>query len=546
MKLLKHTRVMLSVILLITVLLLTGCNNEKNIVKNFKLSQTELTVTEGQTATLTLVDLEEKDVGDYTVTWKTENDAVATVDNNGTVTAVSPGTVTVSAVVSTKKTEVSFPCTVTVNLNTTPLTSIAFSASVYSLGEGQTIDLNNEIIFYPTNAANRALTWKSSNPSIATVLNGVVAPASEGVTTVTASSADGSIVATCMIRVSEIAIDATGISFEQTEIYLTEGRTMLLTAKVTPENATGYSIVWTSSDPTVATVSNGAVTAIAEGHSTITARLVAGGTEYSATCVVMVEEAGGVTVPATKVQLSPSNMTVEGNSKGSFHFDVTVTPANCTEAPIWSTNRDDLIEIDPETGEFNIVDTLKGKDSVSVLITCTVGEIQSTAVVTIKPAKAELLIIGSGENLYDRAPLNSEKLDVAIVDDNDTPSVTWKSSDTTIATVAEDGTVTAKKAGTCTITATYKDDPTVTATYTVTVEEANFVSVKVGETVSIDPNLLPEDPTNWQIYGDAITLDEQECTVTGVSETGEDPINISCGSESNANVYVIPVYVLPQ
>lgn len=79
-------------------------------------------------------------------------------------------------------------------------------------------------------------------------------------------------------------IAATGIVLDQTELSLTVGESVTLTATVTPDNATDKSVTWTSSDPAVATVEGGEVTAIAEGGATITA--ACGEVSASVSCTV--------------------------------------------------------------------------------------------------------------------------------------------------------------------------------------------------------------------------------------------------------------------
>lgn len=545
MKQLKYQKLFLPVLLLLSgLLLLTGCSNGKKITKNFALSQTQASMMEGETVSISLTDLEKKKIGEYTVSWSSENEAIAAVDETGTITGVSVGTTTVSATVKTKKAEVAFPCTITVTKNTTPLSSIAFAASIYSLGEGQTLNLYDEAVFYPANAANKTLTWTSSNPSIASIQNGVVTPVSEGITTITATTPDGNISASCTVRVSKIAIPATGIAFNQESYNLTTGRTLTLTAKVTPENATGYSIIWSSSDPTVATVSAGVVTGISAGTATITARLNVSGTNLTAECQITVEGESNVSVPATRVEITPSSYTISEEDEGPFKFTTKIYPVNCTEQTHWLTTRDDLIEIDPDTGEFTVLNFPTDKQ-VSVVVSCVVGDIISEAVVNLKPIKPKLQIIAENIEIYDKEPKNTATLDVAFANSSEIPNVTWESSDSTVATVSKDGTVTAKKSGSCKIIATCKDDPSRTATITITVKKADFVTVRVGETISINPDLLPEEIESWLNLGEEfLTLNEADREITGKKKNDEPSIIVIISKTTGAKNLL--VYILPK
>lgn len=101
------------------------------------------------------------------------------------------------------------------------------------------------------------------------------------------------------------AFDATDVTIDQTEVSLKVGETTNLTATVTPDFASDKTIVWSSSDETIATVSaDGVVTAIAEGEATITAATANG--ELSATCLVKVSTPTGMEVPAIVKSVYPN------------------------------------------------------------------------------------------------------------------------------------------------------------------------------------------------------------------------------------------------
>ena len=110
----------------------------------------------------------------------------------------------------------------------------------------------------------------------------------EGTATITAKA--GEKTATCTVTVKKKVISVTSITLSKTALTLTEGDTETLTATVKPDNATDKSVTWSSSNPSVATVDNGKVTAVAEGTATITAK--AG--EKTATCTVRVKNINDV------------------------------------------------------------------------------------------------------------------------------------------------------------------------------------------------------------------------------------------------------------
>ncbi|MBQ9902694.1 MAG: Ig-like domain-containing protein [Clostridia bacterium] len=241
------------------------------------LSQTSLSLTKGNTATLTATVTPSGSTD--SVTWTSSNTAVATV-SNGVVTAVGNGSATITAKAGSK----SATCSVTV---TTPATGISLSQTSLSLTKGNTATLTATVT--PSGSSD-SVTWTSSNTAVATVSNGVVTAVGNGSATITAKA--GSKSATCSVTVTT---PATGISLSQTSLSLTKGNTATLTATVTPSGSTD-SVTWTSSNTAVATVSNGVVTAVGNGSATITAK--AG--SKSATCSVT------VTTPVTNYDVTPN------------------------------------------------------------------------------------------------------------------------------------------------------------------------------------------------------------------------------------------------
>jgi uncharacterized protein YjdB len=140
----------------------------------------------------------------------------------------------------------------------------------------------------PENATNKNVTWSSSNPSVATVSNGKVTALKAGSATIIVSSEDGGKTATCEIRVNTKTVSVTSVTLDRTSAELTVGDELTLTATVNPENATNKNVTWSSSNPSVATISNGKVTALKAGSATIIVSSVDGG--KTATCEVMVTE----------------------------------------------------------------------------------------------------------------------------------------------------------------------------------------------------------------------------------------------------------------
>lgn len=133
------------------------------------------------------------------VDWASPSPHIATVDQNGLLTAVAPGTVRI-VVRSKAFTDKQGFCDVTVTQDNT-LTGISLDADEITIAAGDSRNLT--VIFYPEYASNKNVTWKSSDASVVTVSDGKVFGLKEGTATVTATSEEGSFTAECVVIVGK-------------------------------------------------------------------------------------------------------------------------------------------------------------------------------------------------------------------------------------------------------------------------------------------------------------------------------------------------------
>ena len=139
----------------------------------------------------------------------------------------------------------------------------------------------------PDNATNKNVTWSSDNQNVATVdANGNVTAVGAGTAQITVTTADGSFTDTCQVTVNAATVPVTGVTLDKAELHLDVGDSETLTAAITPDNATDKAVRWTSSNPSVATVNNGEVTAVGAGEATITVTTAGG--SFTDTCEVTV------------------------------------------------------------------------------------------------------------------------------------------------------------------------------------------------------------------------------------------------------------------
>ena len=206
-------------------------------------------------------------------------------ENAFKVTAIAPGeTEIIIELENTSGSTISTKYQVEVKSPVVSVTDITLNKTSATLNVGGTETLTATVA--PSNATNKTVTWTSSNSSVASVSNGVVTAKAAGTATITVKTADGNKTATCTVTVKTPTVAVTGISLNKTATTLTVGATETLTATVAPTNATDKTVTWTSSNPSVASVSNGVITAKSAGTATITVKTADG--NKTASCVVVV------------------------------------------------------------------------------------------------------------------------------------------------------------------------------------------------------------------------------------------------------------------
>jgi uncharacterized protein YjdB len=135
------------------------------------------------------------------VTWKSANTGIVTV-TDGVVKGIGVGTAKVAVYVYNEDgNKVAASCTVTVTEPVVPVTGIALNTSSLTMAAGTTEQLTATV--KPNTATNQEVTWSSSDPSVATVdSTGKVTALTAGSTTITATTVDGGMIATCTVTVT--------------------------------------------------------------------------------------------------------------------------------------------------------------------------------------------------------------------------------------------------------------------------------------------------------------------------------------------------------
>ena len=249
-------------------------------VTSISLDNNLLLLTKGSVAVLTAT-VSPEDATDKTVLWSSDNPSVATVDQNGRVTAVDAGDAVITASAG------GFSATCAVYCLNIPVSAVVLNKTSLSLARGASETLKATVS--PSDASDKTVKWNSDNPSVATVdQDGQVTAVNSGAATITASA--GNVSATCAVSVF---VPVTSVTLNSANLTLSVGETALLEATVHPEDATDKNVTWYSSNPDVAAVDGGRITAVGFGQTVITAQ--AGALSAECLVTVLIESPSGVT-----------------------------------------------------------------------------------------------------------------------------------------------------------------------------------------------------------------------------------------------------------
>ena len=310
-------------------------------------------------------------------------------------------------------------------------------------------------------------------------------------------------------------VAATSVELNKNTLDLTVGGSETLTANVLPVDATNKDVTWVSSDPDVATVANGVVTAVKPGKTTITVSVEANST-LTDTCEVTVTDQ---TFPVTGVTLTPNKATL--NVGKTQKLTVEFAPTNATNKHVtWESNNEAVATV------ADGVVTAVGKGTATITVTTADGNHTATCEVTVKIPVSSVtlnptstaLVVGDTKQLTAKvAPANA-----------DDSTVTWKSGNTNVATVDQNGNVTAVGVGSTIIPAT-AGGKSATCKITVTAKPVPIerialsnAEVSVGRTIQLEPVFTPANTTQrdlkWSSSNNMIATINANGRVRGVAE----------------------------
>lgn len=460
----------------------------KSPAQHVSLDKTSLKLLEGESGKLTAT-VYPLNSTQKTLTWVSDHPDVASVDNEGNVTARKAGTATVTVKVAENVTAV---CKVTV---ISRVTGISLSETTVELKPGETHQLTATVL--PQNASNAEVTWYSDKESVATVSqSGLVTGVGPGETTVHAVTTDGGKMASCLVKVGT-PVKGITLSVSSKTLYVGDP-SLDISAALTPANATDKSLEWSSSDPEVASIAPGAalhavIKPLKPGKTTITATTKDGG--FTASCEVTVKR------HVSGVSLNKASLTLYVGETESLA--ATVAPEDASDkSVVWSSGNSAVASVSNGKVTAN-----KPGSAVIKVVTNDLSK-EAACTVTVKRHAESVELSQKEIKLY--LGENRSLTATVLPSDASDKNVTWSSSNPNVATVSTAGNVVSKSIGTTVITVKTADgghqaschvtvlEPVVYATsLTITPQALNM---NIGESASLTLQMLPSNANEKLVW----------------------------------------------
>ncbi len=352
------------------------------------------------------------------VTWKSSDNAVATVDQSGLVSLIRNGQAVITATTESGK-EVS--CVVQAVDPDNVVTQVAVDATEVTLYEGEARLMVAKV--KPSTAIDQMVTWTSSDEKVAQVgSNGLIAGIGGGDCVVYCTASSG------VAAEVKVHVNGTVIELKSTKLALKPGGSDKLSYALKPAGVE-VQVTWDSSAPEVATVSpDGTVTAVADGLSVITASLPNG---QKATCQLSV-----AAKPVSGIKISKKKLGLLAGDTYQFTYKIAPSDASINTVT-WSTS-DENVAVVAEDGTLTAV----GVGKCTVAARSHNGKAAKCQVQVKAPKVKSIQLSSSGEELR-LGQTESFQLDALI--EPETPAgnraLKWASNDKNVVTVDPSGLV---------------------------------------------------------------------------------------------------------
>ncbi len=351
-----------------------------------------------------------------------------------------------------------------------------------------------------------------------------------GAGSATTFSQPGNKTSTYSIEINESVCPITLSLNSSTAVTLDAGETISRTVRITNPEFTYMKVpitnaVWSSSNTSVATVSNGTVTAVAPGSAVITASVGSKSISFNV----------NVPVRPTAVNISKTAMSI--NIGKVDQLSATVVPDGTGIGITWASSDTSVAQVSSDgyvTANGIGTCTITASAGSYASATCKVTVLSPATAIDVTPASIDLEKGGTYQ------------LSAALTPSNSTDKTTWKSSDSSVASVDNTGKVTAAGAGSAVITATTDSGKTDTVAVNVTAP-CTGIAINNGDTVrnladgsfTVTSQAAPSDCTDkitWSVDNSnvvSIAANGSSCKVTP-NTTGTAVLTVSCGEYSDS------------
>lgn len=444
--------------------------------------------------------------------WESDTPAVAAVDDTGLVVLLGPGTATITCR-SISDPEINATCSVTI---LQALDSIRLNITELTRYTSDTSPVQLIAYAYPSYAPNKDVTWESSNTNVVTVsASGAVTVVGTGTATITCQSiSKPELTAECSVNIRQ-AVTTVTLNKKTLTLYSDRTAAYNLTATVAPDDAENKALIWTTSNPSVANVSdNGQVIVAGAGKAIITCRAASNPNAY-ATCTITVKQA------VQSIVLNEAEIICYSDDTTEYQLTASVQPAHAdNKAVTWESSNTDVVTVAAD-GSLTIVGVG------SAIITCTSKvktSVKAQCNVTVMQPMTAINLSQSAIELYSDDENGVQLTATIIPNGTDDTDVIWQSDNEYVAIVSDTGLVQAVAKGTAHITCNSARNPeTVFAICTVDVKqkveaieiEGNTSSLLPNESVQLTAKRYPEIADNKNV-----TWSSDNPSVATVNETG--------------------------
>lgn len=486
---------------------------------------------EGSTFVVTAT-VEPDDADDPSITWSI-NGSGATIDQDGNVTVTGTSGETFDIVATANDgSSVTGSATITIIDQVIPVTGVSFDDTQdYTITASGSIDLSQYMTYEPSDASIKSIVWSSISQYVTVdattgVVSGkTVSLATDAIVTVKVTTLDGTTKsANVTVTVIKDPVYVSGITIDKA-YTLEEGATKTLTATVTPSNADNREYTWSvksgeggTIDPETGEIT---VTGTAGDVFSVVATAKDEKAVESNECVITVVQK---TIPVTSISASVDEVEVVAG-ESSQTLTISFSPDNTTQTGYsLVAGSTSFSYVDDRNGNISISGVKGGTSTLTIKST---DNASVSKIVTITVIEKVQSISISGNTTLNVG--NTSQMSAIVTATTATDkTVTWSSSDPSVASISESGLVTALSAGFVTINATANDGSNVVGTTTVIVSTipvskitASNVSLQIEETAVIKPTITPATATYktlvYTVENESIASVDANGTITALA-----------------------------